>query len=66
MKNQHAVILFADIVGYSAMMQSNQEKTVEQVRALRDTYLEPVVMAHGSRVRPGAGLPIECRLHGGA
>jgi class 3 adenylate cyclase len=35
MKNQHAVILFADIVGYSAMMQSNQEKTVEQVRAAR-------------------------------
>ncbi len=50
MKNQLAVIMFADIVGYSAMMQSDQDKTVDHVRALRDIHLEPVVVAQGGRI----------------
>lgn len=50
MKNQLAVIMFADIVGYSAMMEADQERAVTQVRALRDTYLEPAVAKHDGRV----------------
>ena len=50
MQSQLAVIMFADIVGYSAMMQADQEKTVGHVRALRQTHLEPVVQKHGGRV----------------
>ena len=50
MQSQLAVIMFADVVGYSAMMEDDQEKTVGQIRALKSTYLEPVAVQHGGRV----------------
>lgn len=50
MQNQLAAIMFADIVGYSAMMDDDQDKTIRIVRALRSTHLEPVAAAHGGRV----------------
>ncbi len=50
MKNQLTVIMFADIVGYSAMMESDQDATVSHIRTLRNTYLEPVAAEHGGRV----------------
>ena len=55
MQSQLAVIMFADVVGYSAMMEDDQEKTVGQIRALKSTYLEPVAVQHG-------GLPkLRCK-----
>ena len=50
MQSQLAVIMFADVVGYSAMMEVDQERTVNQIRALKNTYLEPVAVQHGGRV----------------
>lgn len=43
MKNQLAVIMFADIVGYSAMMEADQASAVGTVRALNSNALEPCV-----------------------
>ena len=42
--------MFADIVGYSAMMEADQEGAVAHVRALRNTHLEPFVQQHEGRV----------------
>lgn len=50
MKNQLTVIMFADIAGYSAMMESDQDRALSHVRALRNTHLEPLVRDHGGRV----------------
>ncbi|MCE8537674.1 adenylate/guanylate cyclase domain-containing protein [Ruegeria pomeroyi] len=50
MHSQLAVLMFADIVGYSAMMEADQQQTIDAVRGLRVDMLEPVVAAHSGRV----------------
>ena len=50
MHSQLAVLMFADIVGYSAMMEADQDQTIDAVRSLRLEMLEPAVGAHAGRV----------------
>ncbi|MCV2887911.1 adenylate/guanylate cyclase domain-containing protein [Ruegeria aquimaris] len=50
MHSQLAVLMFADIVGYSAMMEADQDQTIDAVRSLRLDMLEPAVGAHAGRV----------------
>ncbi len=50
MQSRLAVIMFADIVGFSARMEADQAGTVRIVRALRSETFEPVITAHGGQI----------------
>jgi class 3 adenylate cyclase/tetratricopeptide (TPR) repeat protein len=45
-----AVILVADMVDYSRLMQADQDGTIGLIQALRDKWLEPEVEARGGEV----------------
>ncbi len=55
MQSQLSVVLFADIVGYSALMEQDQARTVRSVRSLRDDHLRPVVDEHGGTIMKSLG-----------
>jgi adenylate cyclase len=44
------VILSADVVGYSGLMERDEAGTLEQLKANRATIFDPCVAAHGGRV----------------
>lgn len=50
MERRLAVILVADMVDYSRLMQADQDGTIGLIHALRDKWLEPKVKAHGGEV----------------
>jgi adenylate cyclase len=56
-----AVILSADIVGYSSLMERDEEGTLSRLKRNRSTVFEPCVGAHGGRVFKlmGDGLLVE-------
>lgn len=45
-----AAILVADVVGYSRMMEENEQATFEAFRLLRKAVLEPTVHRHSGRI----------------
>src|SRR5450432_3972220 len=45
-----AGILAADVVGYSAMVGTDEPGTLARVRALRSDVVEPLTATHGGRV----------------
>ena len=45
-----AAILAADVVGYSAMVGSNEPATLARVRTLRTDLVEAVAATHGGRL----------------
>ncbi len=47
---QLAAILAADVVGYSRLMERDEQTTLNRVRDLRKTVIEPRVAAHRGRV----------------
>jgi len=58
-----AAILAADIVGYSGLAGSDEDRTLARLRALRSDLIDPVIAAHNGRVvkRTGDGSIIEFR-----
>jgi adenylate cyclase len=50
MERRLAAILAADVVGYSALMSSDEAGTVALLRAHRETVFEPQVVRHGGRI----------------
>ena len=50
MQSRLAVLMVADLVGYSALMEKDEASTVQAVRSLKETHLEPPVIAHGGEV----------------
>jgi TolB-like protein/class 3 adenylate cyclase/Flp pilus assembly protein TadD len=58
-----AAILAADVVGYSRLAGTDEERTLARLRALRGDLIEPAVAAHHGRVvkRIGDGILIEFR-----
>src|ERR1041385_3590064 len=56
-----AAILAADIAGYSRLMESDEEGTLERLRALRRELIDPQIKAHGGRIvkTTGDGILIE-------
>ena len=50
MQSRLAVLMVADLVGYSALMEKDEASTVQAVRSLKETHLEPIVIAHGGEV----------------
>ena len=58
-----AAILAADVVGYSRLAGSDEERTLARLRGLRSDLIDPAIAAHHGRVvkRTGDGILIEFR-----
>ena len=58
-----AAILAADVVGYSRLAGSDEERTLARLRALRSDLIDPTIAVHNGRVvkRTGDGIIIEFR-----
>src|SRR6478672_8761698 len=58
-----AAILAADMVGYSKLAGSDEERTLARLRALRSDLIDPTIAVHHGRVvkRTGDGSIIEFR-----
>ena len=58
-----AAILAADVVGYSRLAGSDEERTLARPRALRSDLIDPPIAVHNGRVvkRTGDGSIIEFR-----
>ena len=56
-----AAVLVADVVGYSRLMGAYEEATIDRLRQIRTTVVDPTIAAsHGRLVRTmGDGLLIE-------
>jgi len=50
MRSRITILMFVDIVGYSTMMNRDQNAAIEAVRELKNRYLEPVVSDFGGEV----------------
>ena len=58
-----AAILAADVVGYSRLARSDEDRTLARLRALRSDLIDPTVAVHHGRVvkRTGDGALVEFR-----
>ena len=58
-----AAILAADVVGYSRLAGSDEDRTLAQLRALRSDLIDPTISVHSGRVvkRTGDGTLVEFR-----
>ena len=58
-----AVILVADVVGYSRLAGADEERTLARLRGLRSDLIDPAIAAHHGRTikRTGDGVLIEFR-----
>jgi adenylate cyclase len=58
-----AAILVSDVVGYSTLAGSDEERTLARLRALRSDLIDPTIAVHHGRVvkRIGDGSIIEFR-----
>jgi adenylate cyclase len=46
-----AAILAADVVGYSRLAGSDEERTLARLRGLRSDLVDPAIAAHHGRVK---------------
>ena len=58
-----AAILAADVVGYSRLAGSDEDRTLARLRALRSDLIDPTIAVHHGRVvkRTGDGALVEFR-----
>ena len=58
-----AAILVADIVGYSRLASTDEDRTLSRVRGLRSDLIDPAIAAHRGRIvkRTGDGAIVEFR-----
>jgi adenylate cyclase len=58
-----AVILVADVVGYSRLAGADEERTIARLRALRSDLIDPTIALHNGRLvkRTGDGAVVEFR-----
>src|ERR1700746_4219273 len=56
-------ILAADVVGYSRLAGSDEDRTLARLRALRSDLIDPTIAVHNGRVvkRTGDGAIVEFR-----
>ena len=56
-------ILAADVVGYSRLAGSDEDRTLARLRALRSDLIDPTITLHNGRVvkRTGDGIIVEFR-----
>ncbi len=46
-----AAILAADVVGYSRLMEADEEGTLARLKALRNDFVDPKIAEYGGRIR---------------
>src|SRR3984885_10032797 len=58
-----AAILAADVIGYSRLAGSDEDRTLARLRALRSDLIDPTIAVHNGRVvkRTGDGIIVEFR-----
>jgi adenylate cyclase len=58
-----AAILAADVVGYSRLAGTDEDRTLARLRALRSDLIDPTIAVHNGRVvkRTGDGSLVEFR-----
>src|SRR5262249_5355207 len=58
-----AAILVADVVGYSRLVEVDEDRTLARLRGLRADLIDPAIAAHHGRIvkRTGDGSIIEFR-----
>ncbi len=58
-----AAILVADVVGYSRLAGTDEDRTLSRLRGLRSDLIDPAIAAHHGRIvkRTGDGSLIEFR-----
>src|SRR6202795_1244080 len=58
-----AAILVADVVGYSRLAGTDEDRTLTRLRALRSDLIDPTIAVHNGRVfkRTGDGVLVEFR-----
>ena len=54
-----AVIVAADMVGYSRLMETDEAGTLAQLRAIRNELIDPKIAEHRGRPATGDGLLME-------
>ena len=57
-----AAILAADVVGFSSMMEKDEEGTASRIRAVRREVIEPRLSAHQGSVGQNHGGRLSCRV----
>jgi adenylate cyclase len=57
-----AAILVADIVGFSRLTSSDEDRTIARVRALRSNLVDPTISVHRGRVVKGTGDGVLCEF----
>ena len=73
MKSRLTILMFVDLVGYSAMMSRDQDGAIGAVRALKAQHLEPVAIEYGGEVLkrmgdgwilafPSVGSAVDCAV----
>ncbi|MEE8226969.1 MAG: adenylate/guanylate cyclase domain-containing protein, partial [Kiloniellales bacterium] len=50
MEHRLAAILAADVVGYSGLMGADEAGTLAALKALRTTFIEPLIAEHRGRI----------------
>jgi class 3 adenylate cyclase len=62
-KRKLAAILAADVVGFSRLTGSDEDRTLARLRALRSDLIDPTIAVHNGRVfkRTGDGALVEFR-----
>lgn len=50
MHSRLAILMVADMVGYTLLLDKDESQTISAIRELRANYLEPVVLHHGGEV----------------
>jgi adenylate cyclase len=58
-----AAILVSDVVGYSRLVGTDEDRTLARLRALRSDMIDPIIAVHRGRVvkRTGDGAIVEFR-----
>ena len=58
-----AAILVSDVVGYSRLAGSDEDRTLARLRALRSDLMDPTIAVHNGRIvkRTGDGSIVEFR-----
>ena len=61
MRRRLAAILIADVVGYSRLMEADEDETLAALGELRSTVLEPLIREHSGRLvkEMGDGVLVE-------
>lgn len=60
-----AAILVADIVGFSRLTASDEDRTLARVRALRSDLVDPAISVHRGRVVKSTGDGVLCEFRSG-